>query len=243
MRKLYFSTLLVIGFNLGFSQSAIEIRTVHSPTALVPNGSAFWAPTSPGGTTASDFKIKNVSASTKTLMISKNENVLNPGASAYFCTGLTCYPATTFNATLALAAGEDKDFIVDLEEAATTGSSNITYDIYDLNNNSDIITITMNYSGPNTVKELNLVRSMSNLYPNPASSSVNFNISLTKDANNSTLKIYNSLGSVVSEKGLELNKGANNVSTDVSSLSTGIYFMQLKIDGQLLQAKKITVTK
>jgi hypothetical protein len=48
---------------------------------------------------------------------------------------------------------------------------------------------------------------------------------------------------VVLDRTLELTQGMNAIQTDVSSLSSGIYFTQLTVDNYKLPAKKLTITK
>jgi len=70
------------------------------------------------------------------------------------------------------------------------------------------------------------VNSTIELYPNPASDS--FNIDMTLAGNDAvTMSIITIDGSVVSTRKLEVTEGFNTVNENISSLRTGIYFIQL----------------
>ncbi|MFZ4680143.1 MAG: T9SS type A sorting domain-containing protein [Flavobacterium sp.] len=66
----------------------------------------------------------------------------------------------------------------------------------------------------------------SQIYPNPTSD--NFNIDLTSSISSEVLvTIYSMNGSVVKTNKIELNQGLNTINEDITSLSSGIYFVRL----------------
>jgi hypothetical protein len=245
MKKFYALFLLLNPFTFYFSQTVIELKHISTNTTVVTNNQVFNETTTAFSTKATNFKLKNVASSTKGFFIQKYDNTVNASdkAEANFCTGTVCYPPTTMSATLSLTAGESIDFIADLLEASVIGPSNISYEISDLNNPTDMLTISFSYNAPTGIHEISIVRSFSNLYPNPANNLVNLNLNLTKDAQNASLKIYNAVGALVLTKEIGLSKGLNSVQEDVSSLESGIYFTQLTVDGYKLPTKKLTLTK
>jgi hypothetical protein len=248
MKKFYALFLLLNSFTFYFSQTVIELKHISTNTTVVTNNQVFNETTTAFSTKATNFKLKNVASSTKGFYIQKYDNVINTvnasdKAEANFCTGTVCYPPTTMSATLSLTAGESIDFIADLLEASVIGQSNVSYEISDLNNPTDMLTISFSYNAPTGIHEISIVRSFSNLYPNPANNLVNFNLNLAKDVQSASLKIFNAIGEVVFDRTLELTKGMNPVQADVSSLESGIYFTQLTVDNYKLPAKKLTITK
>ena len=248
MKKFYALFLLINPYTFCFSQTVIELKHISTNTTVVTNNQVFNETTTAFSTKATNFKLKNVASSTKGFFIQKYDNVINTvnssdKAEANFCTGTVCYPPTTMSATLSLTAGESIDFIADLLEASIIGPSNISYEISDLNNPTDMLTISFNYNAPTGINEISIVRSFSNLYPNPANNLVNFNLNLAKDVQSASLKIFNAIGEVVLDRTLELSKGLNTIQADVNSLGSGIYFTQLTIDNNKLPSKKLTITK
>lgn len=82
-----------------------------------------------------------------------------------------------------------------------------------------------------------------NLFPNPASNSININLSLTENQA-VELKLFNSLGAqVLASVNKEGMQGENNYKLDISTLPEGIYFVQLHLDGNLTSTKRFIVTK
>ena len=76
------------------------------------------------------------------------------------------------------------------------------------------------------------------LYPNPASDYlfIEYDVIVVKEAK---LQIYNSIGAVVYTKNLEERK--DNIKISVSEYKNGLYFCSLKIDGKLLNTRKILI--
>ena len=64
------------------------------------------------------------------------------------------------------------------------------------------------------------------IYPNPAKD--NFTLELTSSqAGEMSMTIYNLNGSLIRTKNIKLTQGNNSINEDVSSLASGIYFVQV----------------
>ncbi len=84
-------------------------------------------------------------------------------------------------------------------------------------------------------KESNLI----NLYPNPANQTLHISFEAEKTAP-AIVTIYNQLGQQIkSGVPVEMQPGNNELSLDVASLETGVYLLQLAIDGQIVTKKFI----
>jgi hypothetical protein len=248
MKKIYLlSFALVTSFLNSNAQSNIEIKDLDGGSAVVANGTIFNETTNPGLVTGHLFEVKNTSASTKTLVVVKYENLLNnvtvgDKASAYFCWGILCYGPTTFSAQTVILGADKNNLTVDLEEASVVGLSNVRYKVYDLANTSDSISFTIKYNAPVSIKEtINLFSKVSDIYPNPTSSKsfINITVGVSTEVK---LSIINSLGAVISTKTAELQSGKNTLSLDCESLPTGLYFVSINHGSQII-TKKITVSK
>jgi hypothetical protein len=79
------------------------------------------------------------------------------------------------------------------------------------------------------------------MYPNPATSEVNINLT-SEIATNSTINITNTLGQIVSSTDVSVNSGSNTIKLDTKSLSSGIYFVTYG-SGKETVTKKLTITK
>ncbi|MBN2833327.1 MAG: T9SS type A sorting domain-containing protein, partial [Candidatus Delongbacteria bacterium] len=80
-------------------------------------------------------------------------------------------------------------------------------------------------------------------YPNPFNRATNISY-LLKDMKNVEINIYNSNGQFVSRvvNGL-VNAGMHSATFNASSLNSGIYYYELKIDGIVKGAKKMLYLK
>lgn len=76
-------------------------------------------------------------------------------------------------------------------------------------------------------------------FPNPVNGSTTFNVNLDKAAN-VTVALANVMGQqlMVSDKGM-LNTGAHKITLDCSTLTSGIYFYSVKINGESFTHKMI----
>ncbi|MEO6883959.1 MAG: T9SS type A sorting domain-containing protein [Bacteroidia bacterium] len=82
-----------------------------------------------------------------------------------------------------------------------------------------------------------------NLYPNPASTELNVNVSLAanKKVEINLLNVLGeSVGTTIIADGLQ---GNNTYQVNTSNLSAGIYFAQIMLDGKLISAKRFIVSK
>jgi hypothetical protein len=79
------------------------------------------------------------------------------------------------------------------------------------------------------------------VYPNPASSS--FTAVINSDATHTTdLAVCDVTGKVMITQTLALTKGTQNVTTDISQLAPGIYFIVLNNNGKT-QTQKLVIIK
>ncbi len=78
----------------------------------------------------------------------------------------------------------------------------------------------------------NIVRSVDhatagvNIYPNPASSTINYAVK-TNAKSSAIVMIYNVSGALVINKQVQLNKGSNIIPLDITSLKTGSFYIKL----------------
>lgn len=248
MKKLYF--VLSLASTIGmYAQSAFQVKDVDNGNSIVVNNQVFTKTTTPNAAgVAHHIEIKNVSAATHSFVMRKFENLLNTVsvtdmASAYFCFNTFCFIPTTTAATITLNANETFNFYPKLDEASVVGESNIVYEFSDMNNGSDALNMEFRYNPPVGVKENSIKFStISSVYPNPASSRAVVDIQSEKEMNDVALKVYNSLGSMVQEKKVDLMKGKNNVVIDAASLDAGIYFVSLGA-GNNKTVKKLIISK
>jgi hypothetical protein len=77
------------------------------------------------------------------------------------------------------------------------------------------------------------------VYPNPISNSITLMFTDNGRNDNSTYYIYDAIGKLIRSEVLPVNKGVNSVSLDLSSLESGVYFISVRSETQVMQQKFI----
>lgn len=153
------------------------------------------------------------------------------------CTGLLCktgYTSAPFNLQGNYTYGEAHiDFLVPQDAAA--GLFKIT--VYDTLNQSTKATMYVNVYPHSAGIAENAGNSVLSAYPNPATSQVRIDYSLTKE--NATLVIYSMSGRKVREMSLDANAGS--ITLDVSSFASGIYMYGIVSGNTNTPLKKLVV--
>lgn len=236
-------------YSLTFSaQNTIAITDIDG--LPVANGALFEASTTVGGLPDQyDFTIKNISGTTNNYNIIRIDNALNKSsvdtASAYFCFGAACFPATTTitPTPYTLASNGTQALKMYLQEASVQGYSSVTYKVLNAADNNDMMYFTMSYNSPLSVHENSVVfMSVSNIYPNPVNHNAHIKLKSSVNIKSAEVKIINTLGTVVSSTHAELNIGENTVNMDAENLPSGIYFCTIS-SGKNKIVKKFIVNK
>lgn len=250
MKKIY---LLVVVFLFSFNNlksqvSDFRISNITTGTAIVNNNDNFYRSTIALTSVAHNFEIKNISNSTLTLVVRKYDDIINTIsafdlAQSSFCTGVNCYPSGINSATFVLNSNETLNFKADLDEASVAGESAVRYKFTNSSNTSDVLSFSMKYNNPLSVKHNGSVLiSEPNIYPNPSSSSFYLNFNTFRFIDDVIFQIYNSLGDVVLSKNIFIQNGLNTIPFDIGNLSSGIYYIKTN-KTEINITKKIIITK
>lgn len=237
------------------AQSSVIVNDFSNGQTAILNNSILVLTTASNDHLTTEINVKNTSNTTKVYKLRRFDDILNSGASAYFCVGGgNCYGPGTMIAPLSVtlaASGTSGDdlysqslmYLLDLEEGVNPGISHIRYQIYDENNLSDMFTFTIYYNDAVSVKEnTQSFSSISGIYPNPSVNKAYINLTSNEFVNDASVTITNSLGSIVSVKKIDLSLGKNTVALDSESLSSGIYFATISSNKNKI-TKKFTVNK
>ncbi len=92
------------------------------------------------------------------------------------------------------------------------------------------------------IDQVDALNSSLNVYPNPANDFVNINISM-QDAATVEINIYDITGKQVYSKLNNFGLGVQNFRIETSNLSNGIYFIQFIVNHEMLDIKKLVITK
>jgi hypothetical protein len=98
-------------------------------------------------------------------------------------------------------------------------------------------------SSPLGIDEVNNSITSFNVYPNPASSSINLDFNLT-ESKKAGYKIYNTLGEeMITTDTKEAFAGLNNYKIDTGNLPEGIYFVKLILENGNIQTRRFSVLR
>jgi hypothetical protein len=249
MKKLLLiASTLFFGFANLNAQTSIQL-TNNSTGTPITNNIVFLEDVATGGQSHVYIQLKNISSSTVIYGVKKYDITINPGGDAYFCWGGQCFPTTTTITPavnqVTLTAGQTyapQSFYYD--ENVAEGYSEVKYEVYDVNNTSDVISFIFKFN-PNlaSVKDNgSLFTSISDVFPNPSVNKAQIVVNSKVNTNNASVSITNALGSIVSVKNIELSAGKNNIHLDSENLNSGIYFATIS-SGNNKIVKKFTVNK
>lgn len=113
--------------------------------------------------------------------------------------------------------------------AASTGTQTVSVKLVTPNNTTTVYSVDLNPGGCSTARMSapEVVVSETQLYPNPTSDFFNLEIP-ANDLTSVDVTVYSYNGTIVNKKRHDLEKGNNTITTNVSSLANGIYFVKFE---------------
>lgn len=137
-------------------------------------------------------------------------------------------PADWRQETVSLAAYNGQSNVLTRFKATSAYGNNLYVD-------------NVNFSATIGVNEVELINGV-NVYPNPLTNMAYVDFNLVAE-NNVTITIMNTVGQIIKTENLGvMNAGNHNYSMDASSLSNGLYFMNIAV-GESMITKKVSVNK
>ncbi len=123
------------------------------------------------------------------------------------------------------------------------GTSIIKYSFFSVDDYSIIDTIYVKYVlGYTGLGENNYNgATVSDIFPNPASSTAFIDYKLSNNVSQGEIKIINLVGKTV--KTIPISEREGRLKIDVSKFSKGIYFYSVSLDGNIVKTKKFMVKK
>ena len=190
-----------------------------------------------------DMQLRNLTGQDLNVLVEKEVIEDLEGTTNFFCWGMCFSPdimvspnpvtvaanSVTDEGALSFHAMYDEDVF---------GYVVVKYSAYDERHPEDLVTIIVKFHKSGAGINDSRPMTMSQAYPNPASSVVNFNYSVD---GNLTAVVYNLLGQEVMRQDLNVNEG--QLSLSVSDLNDGIYFCTMMVDGCALTTQKFVVKK
>ena len=195
-----------------------------------------------------EITVQNISTS-DTIDIKVSKEIIQTTNSPYDTTNYFCwyqcfsyqYISSPSFITFIPGQSDDVNFSVHFNPNGEVGSSAIKYCAFDANNPIDSACTIVYFEAITTSinDEYNAVN-FSDFHPNPATTvtKMNFNMMPGQKAE---LEIIDVLGNIVKEQFFVDEMGT--VSLSVSDLKAGVYFTNIKLEGQLHEIKRLVITE
>lgn len=189
------------------------------------------------------FNVTNLSSSQISVKLKRNiiQNV--EGMFSSFCIG-DCYDpsvdesTSNFNIEAGATTGRE-DIYIDLYPEGLEGIMIIAFEIYNVNNVDDKVTVTVSFNISSTGFNLLTNNSTLNISSNSSNTTVSYSIS--KQSASSKMVITNILG--VRQFELPINEQTGRIELPTGNLPRGIYICSLQSAGRTVVAKKFIVNK
>jgi hypothetical protein len=170
----------------------------------------------------------------------RKEIVTISGTENYFCWE-SCYSPATDTSTGNVILNPNavfNDTFLDYKPAGNTGETVILYTFQNVGNDADSASVMVRFNGTVTsIKEVTSAAKLNSLYPNPANNNVTVNYELNQGA--ASLEIKNLLGQV--QRVTPIVAGSKSANLNVADLPSGIYFVTLKSNGNIIDTKRLVV--
>jgi len=190
--------------------------------------------------------VKNINTVPVSVRVKKYDVKILDNTSSNICWGPSCYPPFVYDtpeAVVMASGATDDSFRGDYTHGGVQGTSSVRYTVYNIDNPNDSLSFLVNYSiGYVGIGEVTAnIPDISNAYPNPASSGVNFDYTMPAGTGKASIRVTNLLGTIIDEVVLDKTSGKANL--NVSNLKNGIYFYSLIINNSARITRKFVVKR
>lgn len=190
--------------------------------------------------------VKNINTIPVSVKVRKYDLSLIPNTSSNICWGPSCYPPFVYDTPEAVnmdSGATDNTFRGDYTHGGVQGSSRVRFTFYNTANLDDTLSFIVNFTvGYVGLPEVAInTPEISNAYPNPAASNINFDYKLPATITRASIKVTNLLGTIIDNVVLEKTEG--KISLNVNNLKNGIYFYSLMINNSATTTRKFVVKR
>ena len=192
------------------------------------------------------LNVKNIGNDSISVKVKRYNISLVDETDILYCWGQSCYGANTLFPPDVVRLGSQQDnnsFHGDYLHYGIQGTSKVRFTFFDEMNPDDstslVIHYTLGYLGIDA--NAKAVTSISNVYPNPATTASYVDYKLPKSAMGASLRVSNLLGVTVMEIPLDRNEGKATI--NVSNLKEGIYFYSLIVNNSAMHTRKFVVKR
>lgn len=234
-----FSLFLLLSSFSGvlFSQT-LELQTTNG-SILQYGDTITVSGTSQSSELIAHLNVKNISSNSIQVSCTKSYVSIVTGSSNTFCWANNCYPPTVYTSTNSKTLASQEiatDFSGDYYPNGISGISYIryTFNVY----HGDSAWIIVKYDATGSSISSNNLAKLLKPYPNPASTNVNIPFQLSSNQKG-CIEIYDVIGKIKGQ--FYINSKTNIQSLPVDNLNNGIYFVQLKVNGNIIGTEKIII--
>ena len=191
-----------------------------------------------------DMQLRNLTGNDLNVIVSKEVVLDLDGTMNYFCWGQCFSPDIFVSPEPVMVAAnsvtnEGALSFHTMFDEDVYGKVEVRYSAYDERQPDDPVSIIVRFHKSGVgVAENSRPMSLSHAYPNPATTTVNFNYSFD---GNLCAVVYNLLGQEVKRQELNANDGQMSIS--VSDMQEGIYFCTMLVNGRAWTTEKFVVKK
>ena len=196
--------------------------------------------------------IKNAGTDTAIVKLTRYEIEVVPGTGEYFCWGANCQnivmagvtPVWSVADTVIIQAGASKKggFQVYFSPQKNAGSAKYQYEFRDERNSSNVTSVYVRWSISYITGLSEEVRSLDfGLFPNPAEEATQLKFNKNMNFNSQVVEVYNITGKKMSS--VTIAKGVETLDINTEKLNSGVYFVNVLIDGTMVSTKKLVLKK
>ncbi len=234
--------LILLQANLSVSQ---ELKILHEDdgNADVSDSTLFYTGSveQQYGTIEAHFTVLNDGDQSMDVKVKKYYVNIVTGTANDFCWNGTCLSSTTMISPVAVtltAGASADDFDTHYHCMGNEGTSTIRYTAFDINNPSDSVSLTIQYTAePTGIEDKSSNIKVSDVYPNPAKEHTAIDYDLPAG---SELKVimYDIIGKQIKDFTC-YDKGT--VSINLTALPKGSYIFRYIIDGTITDTQKLII--
>lgn len=242
---LFIASLIFIASAFAQAQSSLVLKDKEGNEVTGTTIDVLYSPDA--GYASFKLDVLNSATTAKNVKVKKIEMSMLAGVDGLTICWLQCYPPFIFESPDPIMidpSGVCTSFEGDITYAVgTKGTSTAKFVFFDIDNPNDSSYVIVNYNLGTVGIAENLIKAtkVSNAYPNPASSVVNFDYQLPVNTSNAKIQISNLLGTNVSS--VDLTKADGKASVNVSNLKDGVYFYTLIVNNSATVTRKFVVKR
>ncbi len=242
MKNFILSLLTLAAFNGIFAQS-IEVTSdlpIPAMSTLDLNNTLDFK----------DFHVKNISSQSVDVRINRVVNNITTDHETYFCWEY-CYDSGTSisggasAAGIAIAPGASIDnFTFHVNANGKEGCGHVVVHFFNKKNANDYVEkvfdyCTLNGTTLSIASDVNASKVLSAPMPNPASDIAVVRVDLPRSTGNTYLLVSDLAGKEISR--INVNQPTNMVTIPTSAFNTGLYYLSLVAEGNVLATQKLVV--